>query len=184
MNRRQRYLSCFILILLALISALLSICVLEKEKPENVAAFENRFCDLTTLSLEADGATLQGDSSKYTISWNQLEQTAIVRSGILPVQAEHSFLFNVTLGGTQNALKTDRWNHKIQMELTTFLNGVVAGTQVMEVPMESAKGRARIFAAQINGAADSYQVIFRLSPLQETASAGTFTIAFWEVHVK
>jgi len=185
MTRRQRLITLVILCVLTIASAGMIGYVLYKEQPENVAAFENRFGDFSQLGLTADaGIDLNIEAAQAKAVWQAGSQALMVRTDKLPVAASKSVLVNLTVGGTQNAFKTERWNYRLWLELTTFRSDAAVGTHRIELPLESGKGRGRVYAVKVEGAADSYQVVLRVEPLNDTVSAGDFMLSKWEVYAK
>lgn len=184
MNKRQRIASALILLVIALGSALMIGYVLEKEKPQNIDAFQNRFASLAELGLEADGAVLTVDGTKAAAAWEACDGEIIIRTAAVPVAASKKVLVNATVGGLQNASKTERWNYQLWMELTTFRDGQTVGTSAIELPLENGKGRGRVYAVQVDGAADSYQVCLRVTPLDGKIVSGGLDLSKWEVYAE
>ena len=110
MRRREWRLTALVLGCLALLSAGMTAWVLVRERPENVAAFETRFLDLSGLAFEAqDGLLMEVQPEALTIRWEAggTEPLRAAVTAALEPGASGATL-TVYASGQQNALAGER----------------------------------------------------------------------------
>lgn len=187
MKRKEWLISGFILLVLAVISVLGTLHVLEMQKPENLRRLTGRFVPLASLGLNGnnDIAITQQDDCVY-IAWQAGKEALTVSTSEIPLEKAQQLLVNATLGGTQNGYRLGRWGYRLYMELQTLSNGQVVDSHRIETPFIARReDRGRIFAVQAGAEkADSYRVLFTIEPLDGELTAGQFHIRFWEVETR
>lgn len=187
-TKKQRWISLAILIVLAIGSALMTGYVLEKAKPDNLAAFANRFTNQLELGWnvqQGPGWLETGDERHTRLSWETAKERVVFETAVLPAEVCKKLLVNATIGGPQNAYAAGRWNHRIWMELTALKDGAALSSSRIEVTLESDLDRGRIYAVETAAEGSSqYQVRLIIEPLNGVAEAGWLDVSKWEVYAK
>lgn len=188
MRRREWRLTALVLGCLALLSAGMTAWVLVKERPENVAAFETRFLDLSSLAFEAqDGLFMEVQPDALTLRWEAGSAQPLRAATAVPLEAGASgATLTVYASGQQNALAGERWGYQVWLEWTCLsqTDGHEIDQGRIELPMESDKERSRACAVSVRaepGEACSVRAQLCVLPLDGALEAGWVTLADWEV---
>ncbi len=176
------------LCVLALISAALSGFVLYQNQPERVAAFENRFLNLTQLDLTAgDGIQLDVTQRRAMISWPQRAQPIELATAIQPLPDDCS-AWQITLGGggKQNGYQKERYGYQAWLELRLYRGETLIASERTEMPLLAERAdRTRIYTVRAEAeGADGWQLAAVVTPLEESMAEGTLLLNNWEVHAR
>lgn len=178
---------------IALLSAVMTGWVMMKERPENIAAFEERFSDMAGLGFAAqtDGLALQADTDALTFSWEAggEEELRAVSKPIPMEKGAREAQLSVYVSGTRNAQAQRRWGWQLWLEWTAVspADGSVLEYSRIELPLESDKERARACSVSVRipaGDAAACTAALVITPLNGVREAGTVTLAHWEVAAK
>lgn len=178
---------------IALLSAVMTGWVMMKERPENIAAFEERFSDMAGLGFVAqtDGLALQADTDALTFSWEAggEEELRAVSKPIPMEKGAREAQLSVYVSGTRNAQAQRRWGWQLWLEWTAVSpsDGSVLEYSRIELPLESDKERARACSVSVRipaGEAAACTAALVITPLNGVREAGTVTLAHWEVAAK
>ena len=116
MQKREQRLTALLLGCLALVSAAVTVWVSIKEQPQNVAAFETRFLDVTGMGFVA-AAGLEASADALTLRWEAGEEPLSVTSAAMPLEAgKRKATLTVYASGAQNALAQSRWGYQVWLE--------------------------------------------------------------------
>ena len=188
MHRREWRLTALVLGCLALLSAGMTAWVLVRERPENVAAFETRFLDLSGLAFETqDGLLMEVQPEALTIRWEAGGTEPLRAAATVALEpGDSGATLTVYASGQQNALAGERWGYQVWLEWTCLsqADGREITQGRIELPMESDKERSRACTVSVCAAAGeacSVRAALCVSPLDGTLEAGWVTLADWEV---
>lgn len=188
MQKREQRLTALLLGCLALVSAAVTVWVSIKEQPQNVAAFETRFLDVTGMGFVA-AAGLEASADALTLRWEVGEEPLSVTSAAMPLEADkRKATLTVYASGAQNALAQSRWGYQVWLEWTCLsqADGRVIDTARIELPLESDQERARVCAVSVRAEPDEpcqVRASVMVMPLEGEMQAGYFTLSDWEVSV-
>ena len=188
MQKREWVISICMLCALALCACALTAFALQRNQPENVAAFENRFLDLTTLGLTAsEGIQFQTDGRQLTAEWQESTQEWTLETAVQPLP-ETCREWQLTLGGggTQNARQKERWGYQVWLELVMYDQDQPVASNRIELPLETDMAdRTRIYTVRADAqAADSWQLRVIITPLDGAVAEGSLILKNWEVHAR
>lgn len=190
MTRKQRWITAAILIALVAISFAATLWVLDKQRPEAVAAFENRFIKAEQLGMRAMGEiAIATSDGAVSLSWQKHEADNELWAETADVSLAQPALNKIRLcvyaGGSQNARMFKRWGMRVWLELTALKAGEVIGSSEIELPFESDKQRLRACTVETDAAgADAWRVRVRLSPVDGKIAAGEMKLDAWEVYAR
>lgn len=178
-----------ILCLLALFSAALTAWALRQQAPERIAAFQDRFQDLSQLDISAsDGVVLTVEGDALEATWKEGADERIIHCGTyLICNTDQEVELSLYVGGTQNASRQNRWGYQVWLEAESLdAQGELVTSARMELALESDKERKRpcTLAFQPGGEACSIRVCIRVTPLDGSVASGSLTISNWEVFVR
>ena len=192
MNRSQRWVTAGILCALAVLCVCMTGYVLEKARPENLQAFENRFLDQTLLGWkvkQGEGNVEINEPELIRLTWPQGTAAVVFETQAMPLEDCRRLLVNATIAGQQNANALSRWNYRVWMTLEMAGKEGSKNSSRIEVALESDKDRGRIYAAETSltgpNAAEQYILQMVIEPLASTdgtLEAGWLEISRWEVY--
>ena len=137
-----------------LYSVIMIIVVSDKNKPENVARFDNRFLSFDQMSIEADeDIAYKAEKENLHISWgksNAEEIKLIINPIFLKKEGTH-IVFSMEAKGTQNAHAKERWKFRAWLHIRSFSSKDFhfIDEEKIEMPMESPKLRSRLYAVSV-----------------------------------
>lgn len=176
------------LCMLAAISAALTGFVLVQNRPENRAAFENRFLDLTALGITASQEMQMDVSARsLTVKWQNADQTMEACTAIqrLPEGCEE---WQITLGGggTANGIQKERYGYQAWLELRLYQGETMIAAQRTEMPLLAERDdRTRIYTVQAKAeGADGWQLCAVITPVKGSIAEGSLLLNNWEVKAR
>lgn len=178
-----------VLCLLALFSAALTAWTLRQQAPERIAAFQDRFQNLSQLDISAsNGVVLAVEGDTLEATWEESADERIIHCGTyLICNTDQEVELSLYAGGTQNASRQNRWRYQVWLEAESLdAEGELVTSARMELALESDKERKRPYtlAFQPGGQACSIRVRIRVTPLDGSVASGSLTISNWEVFVR
>ena len=178
-----------VLCLLALFSAALTAWTLRQQAPERIAAFQDRFQNLSQLDISAsNGVVLAVEGDTLEATWEESADERIIHCGTyLICNTDQEVELSLYAGGTQNASRQNRWGYQVWLEAESLdAEGELVTSARMELARESDKERNRPYtlAFQPGGQACSIRVRIRVTPLDGSVASGSLTISNWEVFVR
>lgn len=188
MQKKEWVISICMLCVLALAAAGLSTFVLQKNRPENVAAFENRFLDLADLSIKADEEMrFEIDGLKLKAAWQDAADELVLETAVQTLsQPCKEWQLELGGGGLQNARQEERWGYQVWLEMNMLQNGEIIQTKRAELPLESDNpDRTRIYTVRADAvSADSWKLRVIITPVDGEVSEGSLILKNWEVHAR
>ena len=176
------------LCVLAVMSVGLSSFALYQNQPERVAAFENRFLDLTELGITAaEGTELSVSERNVTFSWSQDAQTVEMSTAIQPLP-EDCQNWQITLGGggQMNGVQKDLWGYQAWLELRLYRGETMIAAERTEMPLLAERAdRTRIYTVQAKAeGADGWQLCALITPVEGSIAEGSLLLNNWEVKAR
>lgn len=190
MTRKQRWITAAILIVFAAASVAATLWVLDKQRPEAVAAFENRFVQAEQLDMRSTGEiAIATSDGTVSLSWqmHEADQELWAETADVPLAQPASSVIRLCVyaGGSQNARMFKRWGMRVWLELAALKAGEIIGSSEIELPFESDKQRLRACTVETDASgADAWRVRVRVSPVDGVIAAGELTLDAWEVHAR
>lgn len=188
MQKKEWVISLCMLCVLALAAAGISAYVIRRNQPDEVAAFENRFLDMTILGWQApDGVELSVSARSLTAEWPSGNKTVEIRTGVMPLpEGCRDYQITLGAGGTPNGFQKDSWGFQAWLELRLMNGEETVSVQRTEMPLLAERDdRTRIYTVRAKAEeADGWQLCVRITPVDGTASEGTITLKNWEVHAR
>lgn len=188
MQKREWVISLCMLCVLAVCAAGLSAFVLSRNQPENVEAFENRFLDLTTLTISGSGE-LQTEitSDQLLVNWPEGAQELTLETAVQPLEKPcKAWQLDLSGGGTQNAIRKERWGYQVWLEMVMLRDSQQLASQRMELQLEAARAdRTRVYTvfADAEGA-NGWKLRIIIAPVDGAVSEGSLILKNWEVHAR
>ena len=188
MQKKEWVVAVSMLCVLALCACVFTAFVLQKNQLENVAAFENRFLDLTRMGLMAsNGILFQNDERKLTAEWQETSQELVLETAVQPLpEGCREWRLDLGGGGNRNARQEERWGYQVWLELVMLDQGQPVASERIELPMEAERSdRTRIYTAHSDAvAADGWKLRAIITPVNDVVAEGSLILKNWEVYAR
>ncbi|MBR5548065.1 MAG: hypothetical protein IKU70_13960 [Clostridia bacterium] len=178
---------CMLCVLMALAYGLCRFAVYQNQ-PERLAAFEDRFLDLTTLGISAgEENQLTVSERKVTLSWPDDAQAAEMLTAVQPLPDGCRNL-QITLGGggSMNSWHKERWGYEAWLELRLYKGEEQIASDCAEMPLTASRSdRTRIYTLQAETReADGWQLCAVIRPVDGRIQHGELLLNNWEVDAR